>query len=45
MGAAELAWRQSLATTTVADLMFMVLADASPEGLVKAAEWLQEAMR
>jgi hypothetical protein len=44
IGAAELAWRRSLETTTIADLMGMVMADASPEGLVKAAEWLQDAM-
>jgi Rrf2 family protein len=44
MGAAELAWRQTLAATTIADLGAMVMADASPEGLVKAAEWLQQAV-
>ena len=32
------------ATTTIADLVAMVVADARPEGLVKAAVWLQQAM-
>jgi Rrf2 family protein len=44
MGAAELAWRQTLATTTIAELVAMVVADARPEGLAKAADWLQEAV-
>lgn len=45
MGGAELAWRHALATTTIADLVAMVVTDARPEGLVKAAVWLQQAMR
>jgi Rrf2 family protein len=44
MAGAEAAWRASLAATTIADLAGMVLTDASPEALAKAATWLQSVM-
>jgi Rrf2 family protein len=45
MGEAEMAWRASLAATTIADLVGSVQSDVPPEGLIKAAEWLQQAIR
>lgn len=42
MYAAEAAYRASLASTSIADLIRGVAADASPAAMVKAAAWLQE---
>jgi Rrf2 family protein len=44
MSRADRAWRESLAETTVADLLAGVLDDATPEALVAGAEWIQEVL-
>jgi Rrf2 family protein len=45
MDNADGAWRRELRNTTIDDLLRQVSRDASPKGLVKAANWLQEALR
>ena len=42
MNRADDAWRLELRNTTIADLLRQVHRSASPKGLVKAANWLQE---
>lgn len=44
MYAAEAAYRASLASTSIADLIRGVASDAPPAALVKAAAWFQEEM-
>ncbi|HYD08808.1 MAG TPA: Rrf2 family transcriptional regulator, partial [Acidimicrobiales bacterium] len=45
MWAAEDAWRQTLRERTIVDLLDGVLRDATPEQLVRGAEWIKETMR
>jgi len=44
MDAADDAWRASLRSVTVAELVDGVMRDASPAGLAAGARWIQEAM-
>jgi Rrf2 family protein len=44
MDAADDAWRDSLRSVTVAELVDGVMRDASPAGLAAGARWIQEAM-
>jgi Rrf2 family protein len=42
---ADAAWRAELRATTLADLVRQVMANASPQALVKGAVWLREVVR
>jgi Rrf2 family protein len=44
MNRADHAWRNELRDTSIEDLLRQVGRDASPKGLVKAANWLQEVL-
>src|SRR6478735_6266339 len=44
MDAADDAWRSTLRSVTVAELVDGVMRDASPAGLAAGARWIQEAM-
>jgi len=44
MARAESAYSAALAETTVADLVSDMLKDASPEGLIRGAQWLQQTL-
>lgn len=44
MNRADDAWRRELRNTSIADLLRQVSRDASPKGLMKAANWLQEVL-
>jgi Rrf2 family protein len=45
MQRADDAWRAELRHTSIADLVGMVAASASPEALVKGLSWMQEVLR
>lgn len=45
MRQAEQAWREALASTTIADLMAAVAVDAVPEVADKSSIWLQNSLR
>jgi DNA-binding IscR family transcriptional regulator len=44
MQRAEQAWRESLRSETVADLLTALAADVNPRAAMKAATWMQEAL-
>lgn len=44
MQRAEQAWRESLRSETVADLLVALSADVNPRAAMKAATWMQEAL-
>lgn len=44
MGRAEQAWRESLRSETVADLLMSLSKDVNPRAAMKAAAWMQEAL-
>jgi DNA-binding IscR family transcriptional regulator len=45
MARAEEAWRASLRSTTVADLLAGLAKDVEPKAAVKATAWMQEVLR
>jgi Rrf2 family protein len=45
MWAAEVAWREVLAATTVHDLLVGVATDASPVSIRRSVKWVEEAVR
>jgi Rrf2 family protein len=45
MARAEEAWRDSLRSTTVADLLVGLAKDVEPKAAVKATAWMQEVLR
>ena len=44
MTSADAVWRASLRAVTVADLVELMVRDASPTGLAAGAQWIQEAL-